>query len=89
VVGAYPKGASPYKVLDMAGNVWEWTSTKWTGNYANYVAEVDNSLEGNERRVVRGGSFVTVHGYVRCAVRNGYDYVDFNVGVRVAWSPGS
>jgi formylglycine-generating enzyme required for sulfatase activity len=26
-VGSYPQGASPYGVLDMAGNVAEWTST--------------------------------------------------------------
>ena len=26
-VGQYPKGASPYGVLDMAGQVWEWTTS--------------------------------------------------------------
>ena len=26
-VGSYPAGASPYGVLDLAGNVFEWTST--------------------------------------------------------------
>ncbi|MCL5429392.1 MAG: formylglycine-generating enzyme family protein [Chloroflexi bacterium] len=26
-VGSYPAGASPYGVLDLAGNVWEWVDT--------------------------------------------------------------
>ena len=84
-VGAYPKGASPFGVLDMAGNVWERTSTKWVGNYANY--RPDDSPEGDATRTVRGGSFFFNVRFVRCACRNYLAYPRDNVGFRVV-SPG-
>lgn len=58
--GTYPLGASPFGVLDMAGNVAEWTNDFYSAVY--YASQTDflNPL-GPEtsislRRVVRGGS---------------------------------
>ena len=48
-VGSRPKGASPYGVLDMAGNVNEWTSTKYCP-YATPSCET-------EEHSGRGGSW--------------------------------
>jgi hypothetical protein len=53
-VGAYPQGASPYGVLDMAGNVWEWTYSR----YKAYPYRADDGREDVKAvliRVLRGG----------------------------------
>ncbi len=85
-VGCFPAGASPYGVLDMAGNVWEWCATKWQGNYQGY--RDDNDPAGDAARVVRGGSFVYTSWDVRCACRNGVEpYLRGRlVGFRVVWA---
>ncbi len=89
-VGSYPAGAGPYGALDMAGNVSEWTATKWLDNYENYADLVDNSVEGDGsvRRVERGGSWFDGQDDVRAAYRFGGTPDNWNdiLGFRVVLS---
>jgi formylglycine-generating enzyme required for sulfatase activity len=71
-VGSYPQGqgASPYGVLDMAGNVWEWTCSKYKGYpYAPADGREDGRAGADVLRVMRGGSWFDQASYARCAAR--------------------
>jgi toxoflavin biosynthesis protein ToxD len=70
-VGQYAGNMSPYGVLDLAGNVGEWTSSL----YRPYPYRVDDGREDPAAegfRVVRGGSFSLMGWNVRCACRLRY-----------------
>jgi formylglycine-generating enzyme required for sulfatase activity len=60
-VGSYAAGISPFGVLDMAGNVWEWVNDYYKSNYyAESPAENPTGPEIgdlNLSRVIRGGSY--------------------------------
>lgn len=71
-VGSFRLGASPYNVMDMAGNAYEWTSS-W---YQAYPGNTDVTKEyGQVFRVLRGGSYLSDRFGVRCARRH-FDRVD-------------
>lgn len=56
-VGSYPQGASPYGVLGLAGNVFQWTATPWQGK--------------TDKRTVKGSAWEDFAGVGRGASQHG------------------
>lgn len=54
--GSKPAGASPYGVLDMAGNVWEWVAD-WYQPYPDSPAPATAGF-GTTLKVIRGGCYL-------------------------------
>ena len=75
-VGAYPRNVSPFGCYGMIGDVWEWTSSDFTG-YPGFESfpyrEYSEAFFGPEYKVLRGGSWATRPGAIRNTFRN-WDY---------------
>lgn len=56
-VGSFPRGRSPFGIHDMAGNVWEWTSSPFPGR--------------PEETVIRGGGWGNNPYCLRASYRHG------------------
>ena len=87
-VGSYKSGKSFYGAYDMAGNVYEWTSSL----YQPYPYEANDgreNLSSNGSRVMRGGTWASSYYPVRSASRDGFNPSDsfFSLGFRCSRSP--
>jgi formylglycine-generating enzyme required for sulfatase activity len=84
--GSFPKGASPYGVLDMAGNVFQWCSDWYDPEY--YQRSPQKNPTGPEtgmERVIRGGGWnIHIPNYLRTTMRFRYepDIAGHNGGFR-------
>jgi formylglycine-generating enzyme required for sulfatase activity/predicted phosphodiesterase len=84
-VGCFPAGTSPYGVLELSGNVWEWTRSVYNKKYTDNPNEGQEVLNSKDSRVLRGGSWYdrTEHLRSSSSVKGSPDNVHDNVGFRV------
>jgi hypothetical protein len=83
--GAYPAGASPYGVLDMAGNVAEWVNDWYDpGYYAVSSEQNPQGPDSGQERVARGGSWDDTFSAIRAAYREAHAPDDVAIGFRCA-----
>jgi serine/threonine-protein kinase len=77
-VGAFLEGASPYGILDLAGNVWEWCEDFYDEDFYENGPSVNPKLvvaagPGQHGHVMRGGSFMYDARALRTYARIAFD----------------
>lgn len=80
IYGSRPAGsfpANPYGLVDMNGNVWEWTADCWQTGAAC------------PQRVIKGGSwyYYSANAKVKARARNDAGQGSYNIGLRVVCTP--
>ena len=87
-VGSYPAGQSAYGLLDLSGNLWEWTSSL-EADYPYDATDGREAQESDDKRAVRGGSFYYTSYQIRCAARTGFAPTTGNehIGLRLVLEP--
>ncbi len=70
-IGSYPNGISSSGCHQMIGDVWEWTSSEFTG-YPGFKTDFEeyNDKWFTNQKVLRGGSFGTPKMSIRGSYRN-------------------
>jgi toxoflavin biosynthesis protein ToxD len=82
-VGSFPKGASPFGLLDMGGNVEEWTSTRYAPYPGAAPDVVAAETHSHDPHVSRGGSYQKCRDLSRCARRHSMYELDAAIGIRL------
>jgi formylglycine-generating enzyme required for sulfatase activity len=80
IYGSTPAGSfppNPYGLVDMNGNVWEWTEDCW------------QAPQGCGHRVIKGGSwyYYSTNASVRARSHNDAASGSYNIGIRVVCAP--
>ena len=79
-VGQFAAGASPFGIVDLIGNAWEWTASDYKA-YPGGAIEAPPAGFAN-LKVIRGGSYLSIGRKARATLRVGWP------GSRASWPKG-